>query len=121
MATILLVDDDVASGRAMGAFLTRNFPGQVTVAIHANAIDALDFLAGADVVLCLVDLDLGVGMSGRALIERAIATSPKLRGRFVVCSGWPSYGEMPEGCRRIDKPVNLEELRMIVAEAIGGT
>ena len=119
MVTILLVDDDAHTARAMGAFLTRNFPGQIAVAVHTNALDALDFLAGTDVVLCFVDLDLGVGMSGRALIERALATSPKLRGKFVVCSGWPSYGEMPEGCRRIDKPVDLDELREIVAEAIG--
>jgi CheY-like chemotaxis protein len=124
MSLVLLVDDEVAAVRALRDLIDRAFAGTVTAMHMSDSVDALDFLlspAGENVALCIVDLHMP-NMTGRALIERAIAIRPELWGKFVLCSGDPRPSDpifTTLGCKRLDKPFELEELVALVQGAIG--
>jgi two-component system cell cycle sensor histidine kinase/response regulator CckA len=88
--TILFVEDEPLLGELMSDALTdRGF----TVHVAPNADDALDHLrSGADIDVLITDIDLGEGMDGAALAERARELRPSLP--VVYASG---------RCRSIDQ------------------
>jgi DNA-binding response OmpR family regulator len=73
---ILFVEDEPLLGELMSDALTdRGF----TVHVAPNADDALDHLrSGADIDVLITDIDLGEGMDGAALAERARELRPSL-------------------------------------------
>jgi CheY-like chemotaxis protein len=74
--SILFVEDEPLLGELMSDALTdRGF----TVHVAPNADDALDHLrSGADIDVLITDIDLGEGMDGAALAERARELRPSL-------------------------------------------
>jgi PAS domain S-box-containing protein len=116
-ARILVVDDDVLVGRAVGRMLS----AQHAVVTRSSAREALDELgrahAGYDVVLC--DLMMP-DMSGMELHARLRELDPALADRTIFITG----GAFTPGAReflarvpnpRLEKPFDPDRLRELVA------
>ncbi len=125
MPTVLLVDDEPVLVRALVQYLSGVLPAGWLVLAEPDGEAALTMLQDditRDIRVCIIDFHLR-GISGAELIRRALPARPDLRGKLIVCSGSsflesdPLFAEL--GCERLDKPFELEQLRLAVLRAIG--
>jgi DNA-binding response OmpR family regulator len=61
------------------------------------------------------------------IVTEALKVRPHLRGKIIISSGVPDFPDDVErrlfselGCRRLDKPVDFDDLERLVLEIIGG-
>lgn len=126
MSTILILDDEKAIVRSLAAFFQRALTTWEVVSFDQGS-PAMAFLqadGSRDVKFAVVDLCME-SMDGRAFIEQALKTRPDLRGRICVFSGSvllddddPLFIDL--GCKRLDKPFEIEQLRELVRSVVGG-
>ena len=117
---VLIVDDEVAIGRAFSRALSRTC--EVTTA--ASAEEALGLLA-QDAAFDVVVSDIQMpGMGGLALVERVAVGHSHLLGRMVVVTGGRPDPIVDRrlrdlGVTRLQKPIGLEQMRTIVHDICG--
>jgi len=120
MARILLAEDDAATRdlvqRALG------LEGH-EMTVTQDGLEALEKLQAAPARIDLLITDVQMpGLDGVALVEKALAVSPKLR--IVLMSGFADeLGRAdhlkPRISRIISKPFTLEQIRSAVKAALG--
>jgi two-component system cell cycle response regulator CpdR len=120
MARILLAEDDAATRdlvqRALG------LEGH-EMTVTQDGLEALEKLQAAPARIDLLITDVQMpGLDGVALVEKALAVSPKLR--VVLMSGFADeLGRAdhlkPRISRIISKPFTLEQIRSAVKAALG--
>ncbi len=118
-ASVLVVDDETQ----VTAALQRALGGEHDVSTAHNGPDALRMLEEGrrfDVILCDVMMP---GMTGMDLYTELSRTAPDMAGRVVFMTGGAFtpravsfLKEVPN--RKLDKPLNLEELRMLVSQRV---
>ena len=119
----LLVDDEDVIRLALRRFFQRQ--GWVVDEAEDGAA-ALDLLVGPDAAtydVILTDLIMP-GMSGKEFYERVAAARPELVSRVIVSTGDSMSLPAREflgrtGCPVLNKPVELAELRALVARVTG--
>lgn len=117
---ILIVDDDDLVARSLQRVLTAH---EITaVSSGARALDVLRERSDFDLILC--DLMMP-GMTGMDLYEVVAEAYPELVGRIVFSTGGAFTDEAREFCERhaarvLGKPVSVEALTRILAEAVDG-
>lgn len=118
MHTILVVEDDTDIREVVAELLEAE---GYRVAQAANGKEALDHLRQAEVLPCVVLLDLMMPvMSGPELLE-ILAADPSLSNLpVVVVSAMADRGRAPGVKRFLRKPVSSEALREVVAEYCTG-
>ncbi len=116
--TILIVEDDAGHAEAMHEGLARV---GYTCTVAQNGDEAIKALTRSSFDLVITDLMLGPGPDGLAVQTQANKTQP--HAKVVVVTANPSV----ETCRTalqhgafdyIEKPLDLEELRTVVARAL---
>lgn len=121
----LVVEDQVAIGRVLVWALRRIAPGW-DIQITGDAI-AGGYLLVLDPSLKMAVVDYFMPMKlGDEIIEEALKIRPHLKGKIIVCSGIGTYPPEVEkklfvelGCRRLDKPIDLDKFEEMVLEIIG--
>lgn len=118
--SVLLVDDEAATGRLVRVMLER--AGCVVHAVSGGA-DALHLLADQAFAVDVLVTDLVMpGMDGAELVRRA----RELRGRLpvIVTSGYPAeyledHGGVPADADLLQKPFSAAELERRIAMVLG--
>ena len=110
LRSVIVVDDDVAVGRAVA----RSLKPSVDVELATGVVDALEKLLVREFDLILSDLQMPDG-GGRRLYEELAARSPNLAGSVVFFSGGsPSVTDAAFIAQRqiplLSKPLVLDEL-----------
>ena len=116
MHTVLIVDDEKNTREGLRLSLEDEFD----VYVAADAAGALDVLGGESVDVLVTDLRLGAD-DGMELIDKALAMPSK-----PVCIMMTAYGSVDtavEAMKRgayhfVTKPVNLDELDLLIKRAI---
>ncbi len=116
--TILFVEDEPLLGALMSdALADRGF----TVHVAPNADDALDHLmSGADIDVMITDIDLGEGMDGAALAERARELRPSLPVIYASgrCRSIAQIAAVPDAVF-MPKPYSLSDVGSTLAKVAG--
>jgi two-component system, NtrC family, response regulator AtoC len=118
MASILIVDDEETLARAIGRFLGRR---GFSSTVATSAGDARSAVARARPDLVLLDLRLGEE-DGVAMLRELHAADPDLPVIIMTAYGSvdSAVAAMKAGARDyIQKPVDLEELAIIIERALG--
>jgi len=117
--SILVVEDDAGQRGILEGFLRRR-----GYRIHSasNAEAALDFLEGNSPDVVLMDVRMP-GMGGLKGLERMRELSPTLP--VILLTAYAEVRDAVEAMRHgaldyLEKPVDLEELSIVITEAIGG-
>lgn len=103
---LLLVDDEQHNLRAASRLLKRR-PG-VEVTCAQTVAEARAVLASAPIDVVLVDENLAIGATGRALLREISEAWPHIRR--VLWTGATSEPPPPEAHGILYKPFSLEEL-----------
>ena len=118
--TVLLVDDEVATGRLVSVMLER---AGYRVHVVSGGADALHLLADPEITVDVLLTDLVMpGMDGAELVRRA----REIRGRLpvIVTSGYPAeylddHGGVPADADLLQKPFSSTELERRIAAVLG--
>lgn len=117
--TLLVVDDDLAVGRAVARILR----SKVIVELASGVDEALEKLRSCPFDLVLSDLQMPAG-GGRRLYETLLTEAPELAGRVVFISGGspsPADAAMIAHARiqLLAKPLVVEELLAVADKVVG--
>jgi two-component system, response regulator PdtaR len=113
--TVLFVEDEPLLGELMSDALTdRGF----TVHVAPSAIDALTHLmSGEDIDVMITDIDLGEGMDGAALAERARELRPSLPVVYASgrCRSLQQIAAVPDSIF-MPKPYSISDVGSTLAK-----
>ncbi len=115
----LLVIDDILEQREMAKAMLSQLGYQTRVA--ASGEEALEYLAGHQVDLLLIDMIMAPGLDGLETYQKALAINP--RQKAIIVSGYAEsdrvQAAMDLGARRyVKKPYTINALAVAVQEAL---
>lgn len=122
----LVIDDNINWSKAVIWALKKICPPDWDIrATDSSRTGGYLLVMDPDLKLALVDYFMPVQL-GDEIIEEALKVRGHLRGKIIVCSGIGTYPPEVEeklfvelGCRRLDKPIDFQELERVVLEVIG--